>query len=203
VTVEDAETPELRSLAERAARRQQRWFSIVVLIGLLSGVLGGIAASRFGHRDHAQHHALALAVVALLGAAVILIAEGGLFYWLVRRRKGMFRDLPLVLGLPWRDRRAVAKAVRRGQPPPDALRRTVGRQMAERILRYRQLAQASYLILALAQTMNALLPYRPPWFRYLSAASAVAFLCGLIYLRAMTAGARRYLERCTDRPDEA
>ena len=177
--------------------------SIVVLIGLLSGVLGGIAASRFAHQDHAQHHGWVVTSVLLLLAAVILIAEGGLFYWLVRRRKGIFRNPPLVMGLPWRDRRAVAKAVRRGRPLPDALLRAVGRQMAERMLRYRKLAQASYLILALVMAMNALLPDRSSWFRYLWAASAVVSLLALLYLRAVTAGARGYLDRCADRPNEA
>jgi len=49
-------------------------------------------------------------------AAVILVAEGGLFYWLIRRRKGIFRP-SLVTGLPWRERRTVVQAVRHGRPP--------------------------------------------------------------------------------------
>jgi hypothetical protein len=181
VTIGDAQTPELRSIAERARRRQRLLIFLLLAISLAGGALGAIGASRFGHRHHAQHHHHST-----LGLIAALV---------VRRQKGIF-EATLVMGLPWRDRRAVAKAVRRGRPPADALLQTVGHNLAERMLRTRHFARAAYVILVLVQAVNALLPDRPSWFRYLSAAMAVLFVWALFYHRAVIAGARRYVERC-------
>jgi uncharacterized membrane protein len=52
-----------------------------------------------------------------------------------------------------------------------------------------------YLLLALMQAANALMPDRPLWLRCLGAVCVVLFIAGLFYQRVFVAGARRYLER--------
>jgi hypothetical protein len=134
------------------------------------------------------------AVIALTVGVLLLAGEIGFVYWLAKAGKGFFKA-SLALGLPLRDRRRVLKAVRRGVPPPEPTLRAVGLRMAERTVRYRNPMTVMYGLIALAQALNALVPDRPGWLRWLFAVAAVLFLCVLAYQRAVTAGARRYLEQ--------
>lgn len=195
MTIEDADTPELQAIAERARRRHRRWAVGVIVCGLAAGVLGGFLATIIGHRHHREHHhgsALVLVVV-IAAVAVLLVAEGAVIYWLIGR-KGFFKT-SLLFGLPYRDRRAVMKALRRGQPPQDATLRAVGVRVAERTLRYRKLTMGLYLVVALVEGVNVLIPDRPAWTRILAAAAVVVLMLLPFYQRALVRGARRYLQR--------
>ncbi len=192
--VVDVDTPQLQAIAERARRRQRRWGLGILGCGLAAAVLGGIIGAVAGHRNHHQHHqgSVLVAVIALAAAVVILIAEGALI-WLIGR-KGYFKA-PLTFGLPYRDQRAVMRAVRRGQPPRDPTLRAVGAKMAERAVNQYKLAISLYILFALTQAVNAVIPGRSAWIRLLVAASVVLLLIAPFYQRSLVRGARRYLRQ--------
>jgi hypothetical protein len=194
VTVEDADTPELAAIAELARRRYRRWLVLIPGSTLIIGSLIGVLVAVHGHRHSERHHTSTAAAVTVLTVGVLLLAaEAGFLYWLAKSGRGFFKT-PLVLGLPFRDRRRVMKAVRHGAPPPEPALRAVGSRMAERIVRYRVAAMVLYGILALSQLLNAVLPDRSGWARGLFGCGAGLFLCVLGYQRLVVAGARRYLE---------
>ena len=195
MTAEDVDPPELQELAEAARRRQRRWMATILGTTVGGGVLLGLVLSLVLHRHAAHHHSATVPIVlGLVAVLLVLAAEVAVGYWLLKSGRGMFKA-PLALGLPFRDRRVVLKAVRRGEPPPQPLLRTVGQRMAERILRYRKQTFALYGVIALSQVVNALLPDRPSLLRGVSAAAAVLLLLAMAYQRVIIAGARRYLER--------
>lgn len=196
MTAEDADTPELTALAESARRRQRRWLATILGGAAVTAVLAGFAISMVTHRHAARHHPhTAVAVLALTTAVLVLAAEVAIGLWLVKTGRDLFRA-PLALGLPYRDRRVVMKAVRRGTPPPEPMLRTVGFRMAERIIRYRKQALALYTVIYLSQVVNALMPDRSGPLRGLSITTAVLLLGAMAYQRVVARGARRYLEQC-------
>lgn len=195
MTAEDVDTPELEALAEAARRRQRRWLATILGATLALGVGIGLAASTI-HRHPGRHHHIGTTavVVGLVALILVLAAEAAIGYWLFKTSRGMFKA-PLALGLPFRDRRVVMKAVRRGTPPPQPLLRAVGRRMAERMVRYRKQTIALYGVIALTQVVNALLPDRPGPVRALSIATIVLLLAAAAYQWVVIAGARRYLDQ--------
>ena len=194
------DTPELDAVAEVARRRQKRWIVTITASAVTAGVLAGLVMSMVHHRHGVRHHTSAAGLAAGLAATTLTIAASlGFLYWLVKRGRGLFQA-PLTLGLPYRDRRVVMKAVRRGTPPSEPTLRAVGLRMADRIVRYQKQTLTLYAVLALSQLANALIPGRPGWLRGLSVVAAVLLLGGLLAQRWINAGARRYIERFQQQP---
>ncbi|UQX86847.1 hypothetical protein M6D93_11065 [Jatrophihabitans telluris] len=197
MTSANLDTPELKAIAIRARHRRNLMLLTFLPTAVVLGVVVGALIGRHHGPTHHQHVSTAAAVAALVVGGIVLLAEAAFLVYLVRHRKGLFGP-QLILGLKYRDRRTVMKALRSGQPPADETLRTVGLVMAERTITYRRLTLATFVVAGLGQILNAALPERPAPLRVLYLIFALSFVALFWYQRLVLAGARRYVAQTTN-----
>lgn len=135
-------------------RARRRWRRTVVAIGVLSGIGGAIAGAigaSVGHRQRPAHsHPDVAALVIGIVVAVAVIAVAILILWRFRSR---WYQPPLAYGLPRRERRGVARAVRQARPSSDPRRLGVEVNLAHTRLRY---ARRSEWVFGVLMALGAL-----------------------------------------------
>jgi len=190
-----------RELAEIERRARRRWklvvftvLPVVILVGVISGVM---ADHGHHHRHPVRHHSPYLAVILLGVGVLILAAEIAFFVWMAKKHKGLYGP-QLIMGLPYRQRRQVTKAVRGGQPPADPTMRAVGVSTAQRLIRYAWLTPWAIGVLVLLGIVNAVLPGRPLALRIMGGTEALIFLGIAPWQYRNIKGARRYLAATGD-----
>ncbi len=150
-------------------------------------------------RPAVHHHSSTAAIIIDLAILVPLLAAEIIFFVRMHRKhKGLFGP-QLIMGLPYRQRRSVMKAVRRGEPPADPTLRAVGVSVATRLTRFAKFTWWVFGIAAVAEIVNASLPYRPLGLRVFSILGALMFVGLIPYQRRNIAGARRFLTADTAR----
>jgi hypothetical protein len=150
--------------ADAAARRERYWLGIVVAAvfvaaAVMLGVVAAVTSLPWG--------------VALVGAGLLVVVCGGVWIVvIVLRRRGApaFARSPL-WELAWRERRQVARAIRRGQPVA-AQHRNLAVREARRISATRWVAWM-YAAISLLQAANLLL--QTGLARWSTSACAVMF----------------------------
>ncbi len=175
------------------AKAIRRWRWALAIIVVVSGI-GGVVPTVFGHRhaSSAQHHNAVAGVIAI--AAVLLVAVGAsiLFFRRSAKRGGVFSP-PLAAGLPRRQRRQVARAVRRGTPSQDPLLRDVETQTATRALAQTRASLAIFGVAVVGETAVGVFGHHGTAGTIFFLLSAAMFIgLGALQL-VMVRGAQRYL----------
>lgn len=129
-----------------APRARRRWLWVVAL----SGLAGGFGAAVIGplldhHPSRPAKHADPVVPIVILGVTLIVLVAFAV--WYVRRgskTKGWF-SVPIVSGLPRRQRREVTRDILRGTPSSDHTIALVERETAQRISKVIWLSGLVYL----------------------------------------------------------
>lgn len=185
-------------------RARKRWLITMAVVAVLGPIAGLVAAritdgSRKPRSTH-HHHSAGGWIVVL----VVLLVEAALLFVLVRyiRRRFKAQWVPLSAGLPWRERRALTRRIRRGEPSADQFHRYVETFTARKIALQRrrsQLAIPAFTITAAA--IVALNWGRNSFLTCMYLALLAVLVIGLPRTIQTWRGADRYLRTVNIDPD--
>jgi hypothetical protein len=159
----------------------------------VGGVGGVVTPLLVDSRRHSPRHHDGILGVAVVAVCVLVAMLAAL---LVLRRKlsrnqGMFAA-PLIVGLRWKDRRAVTRAVRRGRPSSDPTLAAVEMALAQRTVSQARRTMVVFVVAMAGEGILAVLNEHAA-ARIFYGSGVLLFAGLLVTHQGVLRGARRYL----------